>query len=539
MSLPAATSAAAPGAGRWRWWALVAGPLALLLILAALRPLALPDEGRYGEIGRWMAASGDWLVPRLNGLPFFHKPPLLYWLGAAASTLFGATPWSARLAPALHAALMLAALLLAARALGSAPLARRAALMLGCSPAFLAGGQYVNHDMLVAAWIGVAIWCFALAFMRADVDRRKPHTGWALAGFAACALGVLSKGLIGVVLPGLVLLVWLPWTRRFGLVWRLPWLRGLLLFGVLAVPWFVLAGRRYPGMLDYLFGVQQLERYTGTGFNNVWPWWFYLPCLVLLLFPWSLLALYQAVRQVRGRAAAAGAPARDVLLLCWIWIGAIVLFFSVPSSKLIGYMLPVMPPLALLAAAGWDGCMAGRRHAGAWFAALALLTAAALGAASVAAGHYSSRESTQGIARQLACAAAPDDPVYVVDAIAYDLPFYARLTHPPILVRDWERLRAMAGDDRKRELLDAGAFDPELAARVLQQPAAALAAARAAPNAWVVAPKDAALGDAGFRLLAQDGRWALYASPLAPEGPPAAQGKGQRGSGCGGRQPGQ
>jgi len=81
-------------------WLALATLFLLLLVLAALRPLAVPDEGRYGEIGRWMLYSGDWLTPRLNGIPFFHKPPLLYWLEAALLALFGVNAWAARLAPA-------------------------------------------------------------------------------------------------------------------------------------------------------------------------------------------------------------------------------------------------------------------------------------------------------------------------------------------------------------------------------------------------------------------------------------------------------
>jgi len=504
--------------------------LALLLVLAALRPLALPDEGRYGEVGRWMADSGDWLAPRLNGLPFFHKPPLLYWLEAASVTLFGATPWAPRLVVALHAGLMLAALFLAARAWGDERLARRAALMFGCSPAFLLGGQYINHDMMVAAWISVAIWCFATAFLRGE----KPHTGWALAGFAACALGVLSKGLIGLALPGLVLLIWLLWTRQFGKVWRLPWLRGLLLFAVIALPWFVLAGRRFPGMLEYLFGVQQFTRYVGGGFNNAQPWWFYLLCLIVLLLPWTFFALAEGVAGAwRWRRPAAGA-ARPVLSLCWIWIGAILVFFSVPQSKLIGYILPVTPPLALLAAAGWSRMMAGRRAARAWLAALAVLMLAVSAGITVAVGQYfpALSRSSRDVAQVLACAAAPDDPVYAVGGFPYDLPFYARMTQPLIAVQDWERLRATAGDGWQRELFEAGDFDPAIAARVLQSPPAALDAARAAPNAWVVANRNPALEDTlltqGFHPVAENRHWRLYAAParLTPESPEAAQDKG-------------
>ena len=87
---------------RWRTWGVLLLP-ALLLVLASLRPLALPDEGRYAEVGRWMWMTGDWLTPRLDGIPFFHKPPLLYWMEAAAMSVLGATPWAARVVVAVHA----------------------------------------------------------------------------------------------------------------------------------------------------------------------------------------------------------------------------------------------------------------------------------------------------------------------------------------------------------------------------------------------------------------------------------------------------
>jgi 4-amino-4-deoxy-L-arabinose transferase-like glycosyltransferase len=153
----------------------------LLLLMAAMRPLAVPDEGRYGEVGRWMLQSGDWLTPRLNGLPFFHKPPLLHWLQMVSLATFGVNELALRLVPALHAGLMLVALYLSARTISTETIARRAVLMLGTSLTFLVGGQYVNHDMLVATWIGLAIWCFAFSFMAGD----KPNALLARLGFAA------------------------------------------------------------------------------------------------------------------------------------------------------------------------------------------------------------------------------------------------------------------------------------------------------------------------------------------------------------------
>ena len=95
---------------RQKSWLTLLGLWLALLLLAALRPLAVPDEGRYGEVGRWMLQSGDWLTPRLNGIPFFHKPPYLYWLEAMSLATFGVNELALRLVPALHVGLMLVAL---------------------------------------------------------------------------------------------------------------------------------------------------------------------------------------------------------------------------------------------------------------------------------------------------------------------------------------------------------------------------------------------------------------------------------------------
>ena len=163
-------------------WLVFLALMAALLLLATQRPLALPDEGRYGEIGRWMLQSGDFLAPRLDGLPFFHKPPLLHWLQSGAYAVLGASAWSARFIPALHAGLMLLGLYLSVRHVEGEAQARRAMLVLGSSLGFLIGGQYVNHDMAVAAWISAATWCFALFFASEAPNRRAT-----LLGFGACA----------------------------------------------------------------------------------------------------------------------------------------------------------------------------------------------------------------------------------------------------------------------------------------------------------------------------------------------------------------
>jgi hypothetical protein len=209
---------------------------------------------------------------------------------------------------------------------------------------------------------------------------------------------------------------------------------------------------------------------------------------------------------------------RQALALCWIWIVAILVFFSIPRSKLIGYILPVTPPLALLAAVGWSRLMDGRRAAGIWLTGLAALMPVVVCVASIVAVRHipSLTRSSQGIAQVLACDAGANDPVYAVGSFPYDLPFYARMTHPLIVVQDWARLRTTEGDTWKRELFEAGDFAPALADRLLQSPPAALAAARSTLNAWVVVTHGAAFDSEGFRQVAQAGRWTLYTSPARP-----------------------
>ena len=492
---------------RGKSWLALALLWALLLLLAALRPLAVPDEGRYGEVGRWMLQSGDWLTPRLNGLPFFHKPPLLYWLQAMSMGTFGVSAWALRLVPALHAGLMLVALYLAARTVATELIARRAVIMLGTSLTVLVGGQYINHDMLVATWIGVAIWCFGFSFMTGD----RPHAGWARLGFVACGLAMLSKGMIGFALPGLVLFVWLLWTRQFKKVLYLPWLSGLALFAAIVVPWFVLAQQKYPQFLNYMFIRQQVERYTATTFNNPQPWWLYLVAIALLFFPWVFFALAQVTRGTR-LALRDGAVAREWTGLCWIWVIAITVFFSIPNSKLVGYILPVIPALALLAALGWERVMAHRAYAGKLFAALCVLAIGISTGIVLAVGGVTAKSRTQDIAAVLACEASPGQTIYAAGGFPYDLPFYAQLPQALVSISDWDHQRANSGDGWQRELFEGAEFDAQ-AAKVLQ-PASALVAAGRVPGNWLVARKSQTPAEAASGwVLAKSGiGWDLFKS---------------------------
>jgi hypothetical protein len=412
--------------------------------------------------------------------------------------------------------------------------------MLGSSLAFLIGGQYVNHDMMVATWMGVAIWCFARAFMYADEANNAVHAGWARAGFVACALGVLSKGLIGLLLPGLVLVVWIAWTHQWRKILRLPWVSGVLLFVLIALPWFVLAEREHPGMLDYMFGKHQFGRFNATTFNNARPAWFYLLAIVVLFFPWVFFAAidgWQRLRHIRQTQLPAKNQHARWVALCWIWVIAILVFFSIPNSKLIGYALPVMPPLALLAAWGWQSFWQQRRGGHVAFAVLVVLAVGLAVLANGLASRYTHKQSSSDVAQVLACEWREGDVLAVVGDYPYDLAFHAQLEQPFEVIQDWAQERQMAKDNWRRELFEGADFEAQ--AQYILMPLSRLQSLQQLPNAWLVAPAMPEAQDAttapGFERVHSGQAWTLFRSAAVDgaarttKGPEAAQHKGLRG----------
>lgn len=454
--------------------------LAVLWLAATIwiRPLAMPDEGRYVGVARAMVLSGDWLVPRLDGLPFFHKPPLFYWISAAAMALFGIHEWSARLAPVAGAVLMCTALFLFARRWDDARTARLALLVLATQPMFFAAAQYANLDQLVAGCIAATILLGAHAVLAFRAG--QPHRGAVVAAWAFAALGVLAKGLIGAALPALVLLLWLLPMRSWRVFTLLLWWPAPLLFLGIAAPWFVAMQLRFPDFFDYFFVEQQFRRFTETGFNNPQPWWFYPVVLVALILPWSAW-LPAACRQGWRKRTGAG----SLRGLMWIWTAAIVAFFSLPSSKLVGYVLPVLAPLAFVIA---DAAvplldrsrLARRSWAVSAFAAVTICLGLAI------ASFWLQPGSSQSIGRAIEAGRKPGEPVVFVDGNFYDVPFYAHLTEPIVLVGHWGSADWIRPDGWARELADAARFEPAAAAAVLRKPGQLPPLLCAAPRVWLV-----------------------------------------------------
>ena len=221
------------------------------------RPLAHPDEGRYSEIAREMAASGVWVTPRLNGIKYFEKPPLQYWAGAASFSVLGESEVAARLYTALCGLLTLLAVGFTARRLAGGDAALLAVGVLLSSPYFMGLAAVVTLDMGLTAWTTVAACAFLLAVAGPEEGRRR----WMLLAWAGMALAVLSKGLIGVVFPAAAIFLHCLANRDWRLLAKHEWLRGGALFLALAAPWFVLVSIANPEFARFLFVHEHFERF--------------------------------------------------------------------------------------------------------------------------------------------------------------------------------------------------------------------------------------------------------------------------------------
>lgn len=523
MARPVSAGPATTRRSGWRGWAdrragVLAAILAWLGFTGWLRPLSLPDEGRYVGVAWEMLRSGDWLVPTLDGLPFFHKPPLFYWITAGSMSLFGAGNWAARVAPWLGAAAVAFGLYLFTRRWAGPRMARASLLVLLTQPLFFLGAQYANLDMLIAGCIGVTILAGAHAVQCLRVG--LPYRGWLVAAYGLAGLGVLAKGLIGVVLPVAVLLLWLawsqPWRRALGVSARLVSLSGLVAFLAVAAPWFVEMQARFPDFFHYFFVVQHFQRFAGGGFNNVRPFWFFVPVLLLLTLPWSAWSW-----ALRGRSKPSGedrvhgdvsdgsarvaspVAARAmgvepdtatprcslaVRQLMWAWLAVIVVFFSIPGSKLVGYILPVCAPLAFLVAeaarGAWD-----RPAASAWWRRSAAL-AALLCVVSVGIVLGVDHSSTQAVARAYVEKSRLGEPLVMLDDYFYDVPLHAAVRGPVRVVGDWSNPTIGSRDNWQKEMADAATFAPDRGASVLIDLARLPALLCESPVHWLIASPD-------------------------------------------------
>ena len=318
--------------------------LALLWFLPLNYPhLFDPDEGRYAEIPREMVASGDWVTPRLDAIKYFEKPPLGYWATAAAFEIFGQHAWTVRLWPALSGMFGLMLTWALGRRLYDQRAALLAVMVQASALLYVALARIATLDMGLSFGLQLAMTALALLVQQPRPGEAQSRRLPLLLGVGV-ALAVMSKGLVGILIPGAVAVLFMLIHRD----WRLPlraqlwWTFAALL--LLAAPWFVLVSARNPEFAHFFFIFQHFQRYLSRAeFDRYQPVWFFLPVLALGFLPWTTL-LPPALR-AGWRAARSGERATSLLL---IWAGFVLVFFSLSQSKLAPYIVPMLPPLSLL-----------------------------------------------------------------------------------------------------------------------------------------------------------------------------------------------
>src|SRR3989338_5293650 len=325
------------------WWLLIAIALIWFANLE-YRTLIKPDEGRYAEIPREMVASGDWGTPRLNELKYFEKPPLQYWATATAYTLFGEHQWTSRLWAGLTGFAGILLLWFAGLRLFGREAAGYAALLLSSSLLYVLMAHINTLDMGVTFFITLGI--FGLLLAQHEYGSRR----WMLVAWAGLALAVLSKGLMGIILPGAAQFIYCVVQRDFGVLKRMHWLPGLAVFFVITVPWFVLVMQANPEFFERFFIYEHYTRFTTKTHGRYQPWYYFIPILLAGALPWTVLMFDSMFRSVmeRGRGRSLPDKTFNTERFLLIWAVFIYVFFSVSGSKLPSYLLPMFPALALL-----------------------------------------------------------------------------------------------------------------------------------------------------------------------------------------------
>jgi 4-amino-4-deoxy-L-arabinose transferase-like glycosyltransferase len=311
-------------------------------------------EAKQAEIARQLWVRQDWITPVYNGEVYFDKPVLLHWLIAIGYRLFGMNEWAVRLPSAIAAT----ALILGTGSFVSQVATRRTALlaatMLAANPFTFAIGRTGQHDMLLTLFMSAALYCWFLAYSK----------GWQwshLSFFALLGFAILSKGPLALVLCSLIIAIFLTWTGQ----WRshlakVPWRKGALIFGGITLPWYLLMllsnGWTF---IQQFFLFNNVDRFVTANLNQVGPWYYYLPLLLLGFFPW-IVPLLPAAIQIPWRSHLRLSywrqqpPDRHLGLFMSIWLLTVLGFMSIAATKLPWYIHPGFSALAYLCADAWE-----------------------------------------------------------------------------------------------------------------------------------------------------------------------------------------
>jgi 4-amino-4-deoxy-L-arabinose transferase-like glycosyltransferase len=292
------------------------------------------DEPRYAQIAREMLARHDWVTPVLNGVAWLEKPVLYYWGAILSYHIFGVHDWAARVPTAVMTTAMVFAVYFFMRRFrpGSQ---LDSALILASLAGVIGFARAASTDMPLASLftIGMVSW---YAWYE---TRQKRYLG---GFFVFLALATLAKGPVAPFLAALVIVVFAGLRREWKLIVQTLWAPGILLYLAVALPWFVLVQRANPQFLHVFIFEHNLERYSTNLFRHRQPFWYFGPILLVGLLPWIVFVVAACVRAVKEYRTS------NFELFFGLWAALPVVFFSFSQSKLPGYILPAIPPFAIL-----------------------------------------------------------------------------------------------------------------------------------------------------------------------------------------------
>lgn len=304
-------------------------------------PLLDPDEPRYARAAVEMMETGDWINPQLNEQNRWDKPVLFYWLILWSYNFFGVSEWSARLPSALFALLSALLLFIWAVRNNKYRVGGLASLILITNLQFAVVGRLAITDMAL---------CFfrSLALIFAFESWRSGRGRLILFSYVAVALAFLTKGPVGVVLPAFIFFVFLAFSGNLSYLKQIRLGSGLLVFSLIAFPWYIVEGILYKDFFQYFFVLHNVKRFATDALKHTEPFYYYLVVLFGGFFPWSLFlprTLWGAFRNYWKD------PFYFFLLL---WAGLELAFFSFSKAKIPTYILSVFLPLSLLVGRCWE-----------------------------------------------------------------------------------------------------------------------------------------------------------------------------------------
>lgn len=315
------------------------------IISLGVPALYITDEGRYAEIGREMLLSHNFITPHLDGLPYFEKPPLTYWCIAFFEWAFGMNEWILRSVNVCFALFICATVYITGRLCFSRISGIWAALILSSSLLFFTVTRLLNTDTCLTACLTLGLSSFIIWVKLKQEGRSYPILLYL--AYTGCALAVLAKGLIGIVFPGMIILLWLLFTRNWKLLKEMRLVTGILLFLIIAVPWHVLAEQQNPTFYYEYFYVNHYLRFITPIMHREMDKVIYIGLFLAGFLPWMIILLRHFRVPLHAFLNPRSYPVESFLI--W-WILAIFLFFGFSNSILPPYLLPTLPPLALLTA---------------------------------------------------------------------------------------------------------------------------------------------------------------------------------------------